>query len=242
MSKSKPKAEAVNEMPLPAKGSENPAWKQMGVIFGAPIEDDSKLFRHATLPPGWTKKPTDHYMYSDLLDEKGRKRAVVGYKGAMWDRWAAIYPVSRFDIQRVYHPRKPAPPPREIKTGKKRFVQYTEKEIHDQQKIAHRNMDMYGHWHAPDFLVRTGYWEEIVEYEHFPAPPCEDDTSVTFRVLDSGEEVFRSKTVTITDYKSDSRQHYQDLEAAEVACKNECQDWLFSKGFNNWHDVASHWD
>lgn len=50
-----------------------------GVIFGEQVNGDP-LFYHVKLPEGWTKKRTDHYMYTDLLDDKGRVRASIMYK------------------------------------------------------------------------------------------------------------------------------------------------------------------
>ena len=57
----------------------------MGIVFGADVDD---LFISVTLPVGWTKQPTDHHMWSDLLDEKGRTRAAIFYKAAFYDRRA----------------------------------------------------------------------------------------------------------------------------------------------------------
>lgn len=58
-----------------------------GVIFGEPCEDDS-LFCEATLPDGWTKRPTDHSMWSELVDGDGKVRARIFYKAAFYDRVA----------------------------------------------------------------------------------------------------------------------------------------------------------
>ena len=59
--------------------------KQMGITLGAEVDD---LFVEAQLPDGWTKRATDHDMWSDLLDERGRKRAEIFYKAAFYDRKA----------------------------------------------------------------------------------------------------------------------------------------------------------
>ena len=59
--------------------------KQMGITLGAEVDD---LFVEAQLPDGWTKRASDHAMWSDLLDEKGRKRAEIFYKAAFYDRRA----------------------------------------------------------------------------------------------------------------------------------------------------------
>lgn len=73
-----------------AKSTEKPQVK-----CGDMVEGDD-LFMHATLPEGWEKRPTDHHMYSDLLDAQGRKRASIMYKAAFYDRDASIHAVPRF--------------------------------------------------------------------------------------------------------------------------------------------------
>jgi hypothetical protein len=66
-----------------------------GVKFGEQVEGDN-LFLYAIIPAGWKFKRTDHYMYQDLLDEKGRKRASQMYKAAFYDRDASIHAVPRY--------------------------------------------------------------------------------------------------------------------------------------------------
>lgn len=58
-----------------------------GVIFGAKTPGDP-LFCMATLPKGWKKQATDHSMWSDLVDDKGKKVAAIFYKAAFYDRSA----------------------------------------------------------------------------------------------------------------------------------------------------------
>jgi hypothetical protein len=74
---------------LPIEGSEYETWAAVGIEFGAPTD---KLFREASLPPGWKKVPTDHDMYTDLVDEFGRKRGSIFYKAAFYDRRAELRP------------------------------------------------------------------------------------------------------------------------------------------------------
>jgi hypothetical protein len=69
--------------------------EKLGVKFG---EDHDDLFVKVTLPAGWTKKATDHSMHSDLLDDKGRKRASIFYKAAFYDRRADMYLMQRYKV------------------------------------------------------------------------------------------------------------------------------------------------
>lgn len=86
---------------LPTKGSEDPAWAKMGVIFGAAVEGDA-IWRKVTLPEGWKVVPTDHSMWSNLVDAKGTKRAAIFYKAAFYDRSCHIYPECRYVVDRQY--------------------------------------------------------------------------------------------------------------------------------------------
>jgi len=77
---------------LPRKGD---SWnascreqlEEMGIVFG---ENVDALFVEVQLPEGWKKIPTDHSMWTDLVDEKGRKRAAIFYKAAFYDMSAHI--------------------------------------------------------------------------------------------------------------------------------------------------------
>ena len=76
-------------------------YENMGLV----IEDSrDDLFWNVTLPDGWKIKATDHFMWNELLDDKGRKRASFFYKAAFYDRDAFInfecrygYKISPFD-------------------------------------------------------------------------------------------------------------------------------------------------
>jgi len=68
----------------------------LGFKFGADVDE---LFVQCDLPPGWTKRGTDHSMHSDLLDEQGRKRAGIFYKAAFYDRRANMSVRRRFNVE-----------------------------------------------------------------------------------------------------------------------------------------------
>lgn len=77
-----------NSIQLPKDGLAENAEK-----FGIKILGESKndpLFMDVELPAGWTKKATDHSMWSDLVDENGNKKASIFYKAAFYDRSAFI--------------------------------------------------------------------------------------------------------------------------------------------------------
>lgn len=68
-------------------------YEAMGIIFH---DDADDLFVNVTLPAGWKIQPTDHSMWSNLRDDKGRTRAAIFYKAAFYDRAAHIDPQTRF--------------------------------------------------------------------------------------------------------------------------------------------------
>lgn len=76
-------------------GCDREKLEQMGIKFGADVDD---LFVTVQLPEGWKKKATDHAMWSDLLDDKGRKRAAIFYKAAFYDRSAHISLCRRYGV------------------------------------------------------------------------------------------------------------------------------------------------
>lgn len=92
--------ELVNSTSLPVDGIERDVLEQMGFVVGD-IYSEDPIFREVQLPPGWSKQPTDHSMWSKVVDEQGRERIAVFYKAAFYDRSAHCRTVRRFNI-RVY--------------------------------------------------------------------------------------------------------------------------------------------
>lgn len=95
--------ELINASVLPTKGTwdSRPTWEAMGIKFGDAVNGDD-MFTHVELPAGWSKRATDHSMWSELVDDKGRKRASIFYKAAFYDRSAHISAVCRFEVGRDF--------------------------------------------------------------------------------------------------------------------------------------------
>jgi hypothetical protein len=85
----------VAQQTLPKDGLDRyrAALEKAGFKFG---EDADDLFIRCEFPAGWTKQPSDHSMWSYLLDEKGRRRGGLFYKAAFYDRKAHISLDSRY--------------------------------------------------------------------------------------------------------------------------------------------------
>jgi hypothetical protein len=69
--------------------------EKLGIQLGSIIDD---VFIEATFPKGWHIKPTEHSMWSNLIDDRGRKRASIFYKAAFYDVSAHINFECRYDI------------------------------------------------------------------------------------------------------------------------------------------------
>lgn len=84
LSEAKGQADLVNSTRLPKKTTPDRATiaAATGIAFG---DDVDELFVEASLPDGWRKEASDHAMWSDLVDNKGRRRAAIFYKAAFYD-------------------------------------------------------------------------------------------------------------------------------------------------------------
>jgi hypothetical protein len=73
--------------------------EKLGFKFGKDADD---LFVNVEFPSGWSKKASDHSMWSELLDDKGRKRAGIFYKAAFYDRSAHMQLERRYIVNNEY--------------------------------------------------------------------------------------------------------------------------------------------
>lgn len=87
---------ANDTLPIKCNHCKRTELEGMGIVFG---ESADNLFVNVQLPDGWRKERTDHSMWSDLLDDKGRKRASIFYKAAFYDRDAFISTVRRYSAK-----------------------------------------------------------------------------------------------------------------------------------------------
>jgi len=78
----------------------DPILESLGFKFWD--HDGKDLFIECVMPAGWKKVPTDHSMWSNLLDDKGRIRANIFYKAAFYDRDAFMDMETRFKARKKY--------------------------------------------------------------------------------------------------------------------------------------------
>lgn len=87
--------QAMSLLP-PPKDDDRELFQKMGIKFG---ESANKLLLKCTLPNGWSVKRTDHHLYSNVIDERGMKRAMIMVHTMDRDSW--IRPLTRFNADYV---------------------------------------------------------------------------------------------------------------------------------------------
>jgi hypothetical protein len=76
---------ANNRLPQEMDDRTRGLLETRGVVFGDVVDD---IFLTCTLPAGWKIVPTDHSMWSHLMDENDNRIATIFYKAAFYDRRA----------------------------------------------------------------------------------------------------------------------------------------------------------
>ena len=146
-------------------------YEKMGIEIISEYDD---LFYSVKLPEGWEIKSTDHSMWNDLFDGKGRKRANFFYKAAFYDRDAFINFEPRFHL-RVDHVSDPSEDYEiwsksdfqgEIKDGEMTiFETKTEKCTGDYRvdgvikDVLRKELISYMEEHYPDYEDINAYWD-----------------------------------------------------------------------------------
>lgn len=73
-------------------------FEELGFVFRDIPGDD--VLCYASLPEGWSIKPTDQPMWSDLVDENGVSRGDMFYRNSRYDRDAHMKLWHRYGIRR----------------------------------------------------------------------------------------------------------------------------------------------
>jgi len=140
----------------------------LGFEFGKEADD---LFINVTLPEGWKLEPTDHSMWSHLVDGKGRQRAGIFYKAAFYDRSADFNLMQRFNRGEIFEGNEGY-----VEGAIKYYVSdmdkfvYTTKEYTYEEKYegnywdigttAQKDTDAWLEGHYPDWQNPMAYWED----------------------------------------------------------------------------------
>lgn len=75
--------------------------EKVGFKVGDVVSGDD-IWTAVTPPDGWTLRPTEHDMWSEVRDDKGRLRISVFYKAAFYDRNCHASIVPRYQIDTKY--------------------------------------------------------------------------------------------------------------------------------------------
>jgi hypothetical protein len=156
----------VNSETLPSdmQGDAKSVLEKAGVKFGEKVEGD-EMFQYVELPAGWKKVPTNHSMWSNLVDDKGRVRAGIFYKAAFYDRSAHLSVNRRYgcsfnyerqdkegvgvseitDGGKVIHTTEP------IAVGNRKSYEVSE----EANKLARQWLDAY----FPNWQDASAYWD-----------------------------------------------------------------------------------
>lgn len=133
------------------------AYEKVGFEFGDEVDD---IFISAKLPAGWTRKATDHSMWSEILDDQGRKRISIFYKAAFYDRNANCHMERRFSVRCDY--------PEDWDADREYYVADQGEKIHSLGMVGSKDWDgqdkanqrgvewLKSNW--PEYEDPTAYW------------------------------------------------------------------------------------
>lgn len=162
---------ASEDLPQRTLRQDRALFEQVGIVFGDPVDD---VFVKATLPEGWSRHGSSHSMWSHILDEKGRSRIAVFYKGAFYDRRAHMRLLPRFgvaselEVEDDYDSRRryvvedaSKPVEGETKTGEVAFASdYADDGDYDTQDQREKECFAWLDEHFPQWADPTAYWDE----------------------------------------------------------------------------------
>jgi hypothetical protein len=119
---------ASESLPTKCSQEDDDLLVSWGFEFGEPFADDP-MFRPARLPPGWSKRATDHSMWAEVVDDDGHVRISIFYKAAFYDRSAHMHLNPRYDM--VYAESRTEHPLRQIRDEKTGVVLFETSEPND---------------------------------------------------------------------------------------------------------------
>ena len=196
-----------------------------------------ELFINVELPKGWSIKPTDHSMWSNLVDDKGRERASIFYKAAFYDRDAHLSFNRRFRISGKiadYDEKQFEYKDEYIINGyETEWVEVVEEDnnqwdYYTNSQIKQINKPIYKK--NPDYVKLTGY-------EKYSQP-------FHYEVYDhDGTILFKSDMVK-TDFEYSNDKHWEffdHLDKLEKKVKEQCKEWL-ENNYSDWENDLAYWD
>jgi len=89
------------QLPTHILHSKREEFEAVGFEFGEPVEGD-EIWTDTLMPAGWSKRGSDHAMWSYIHDEKGRQRVAIFYKAAFYDRNCHMSLEGRFTFRKDF--------------------------------------------------------------------------------------------------------------------------------------------
>jgi len=210
------------------------------------IEDKDDLFMEVELPTGWSLKRTDHSMWSNLVDNKGRERASIFYKSAFYDRDAFINFNRRFHISSEKHDYD-----EEQFEQQPEFITVGYEEVLEQVKEenSYDRDDRYYYGYEDTYEIfsvkkvkkpireKNPKYKPLTGYEKYSQP-------FHFEVYDfDGIVLFKSDLVkTDFEYSKDNHWKFFDhRDQVEEWAKFQCEVWL-NMNYPGWENDLAYWD
>jgi len=141
-------------------GKHRPALETLGFVFStAPQNGRDDIFIECQFPAGWEKRPTDHSMWSELVDANGRVRGMIFYKAAFYDRRADCHLCVRYRAGRDYSKPEPTYSAFDQGTAFKEFGtapanDYASQDVKEAEALAWLEAEF------PDFKNPLAYWDK----------------------------------------------------------------------------------
>ena len=132
-------------------------YEKLGFVFG----QEDGLFVECKFPEGWKKKPTDHAMWTEIVDEQGRKRGMIFYKAAFYDQRAHAFLVRRFDVEDDYAEKDRTVGVTDI-CGKvdKKLTGFDSANMNKQTDSSRNELTEWLNTNYPDWKSPLAYWTE----------------------------------------------------------------------------------
>lgn len=142
-------------LPKQMRNCTRETFEALGFKFTGETE---KIFWTCEFPPGWRKQPTEHAMWSKLLDAKGRRRGMIFFKAAFYDFNAHVRLEQRYQIHHaepcdanVYEVRDEA-------TGQT-LQSFKASDTDRWREEAHAQAMQWLNEHFPDWRNPLAYWD-----------------------------------------------------------------------------------
>jgi len=197
----------------------------------------NELFMSVKLPEGWSIKPTDHSMWSNLVDDKGRARASIFYKAAFYDRDAHLNFNRRFRIsgkQADYDEKQFEYKQEYIIDGYK--TEWVEEEIKDGYSWYGSNCKQMKQVDKPIYKKNPEY-VELTGYEKYSQP-------FHYEVYDFDETILFKSDIVKTDFEYSNNKHWEffdHLKEIEDKSIGQCKEW-FNINYPDWENDLAYWD